>query len=106
MFALNLGTFSDVDSWWTALKKYTHEKTNYTSWQELADPLIFPRVLSDFLFDASGSRYKANFRFDGQLICNQPTPNILVEKNKFINISLTKFHIKIGFKVSFCVSTF
>jgi len=80
----DLGLYvKDVDSWWTALKKYTHEKTNYTSWQELANPLIFPRVLSDFLFDASGSRYKANFRFDGQLICNQPTPNILASKFRF-----------------------
>ena len=68
----------DVDSWWTSFKQYTTDNTNLTSWEDLADPEVFPMVLSDFLFDSSGSRYKANFRFDGDLVCNRPTPTILV----------------------------
>jgi len=73
----------DVESWWTSLKKYAKEKTNYTTWQDLADPDIFPMVLSDFLFDSTGSSYKANFRFDDELVCNQPAPKILATKFRF-----------------------
>jgi len=73
----------DVDSWWTSFKQYTTDNTNLTSWEDLADPEIFPMILSDFLFDSSGSRYKASFRFDGDLVCNRPTPTILASKFRF-----------------------
>lgn len=39
---------------------------------------LFVRYLSDFLFSKSGSKYKANFRFDGNLTCNDPAPPIQV----------------------------
>ena len=40
---------------------------------------LFVRYLSDFLFSKSGSKYKANFRFDGNLTCNEPAPPIQVK---------------------------
>jgi len=80
----DLGLYvKDVDSWWTSFKQYATKETNITSWEDLENPDIFPMILSDFLFDSSGSRYKANFRFDGELVCNQPTPPILASKFRF-----------------------
>ena len=42
---------------------------------------LFVRYLSDFLFSKSGSKYKANFRFDGNLTCNEPAPPIQVKNH-------------------------
>ena len=96
----SLNNFIDVDSWWTSLKGYVEDKTNLTSWEELIDPDVFPTVLSDFLFDSSGSRYKANFRFDGELVCNQPIPNIMVYYTKSYLVQVSLY---LGDKVQVCV---
>jgi len=72
----------DVDCWWTELKKYSEEKTNFTNWQEFAQEDKFPIIFSDFLFSSYGSNFKPNFKFDGELICNQPAPPVVASKFK------------------------
>ena len=91
----------ELDVWWTVFKDFLGEEKNVSDWrttlmeEETEDgfdnfenemtttPLrssssMFVRYLSDFLFSKSGSKYKANFRFDGNLTCNEPAPPIQV----------------------------
>ena len=69
-----------VDSWWSKLKKYSEEKTNFTSWEDFANPVEFPVILSDFLYPSYGSKFKPNFKFDGELVCNQAAPPLKTSK--------------------------
>ena len=46
-------------------------------------------MLSDFLFSSYGSRYKPNFKFEDDLICNQPAPRIQATKFKLSYVKLT-----------------
>lgn len=78
-----------VDFWWSDMKKYTDEKTNFTSWHQFANPSDFPMVLSDFLFSSHGAKFKPNFKFDSELTCNQPAPNITATK-----FNIGYFHMK------------
>merc|ERR1719228_1457070 len=74
-------TLRGVDSWWSKLKDYANEETNYTSWQHLANEDDFQMLLSDFLFSSYGSKYKPNFKFgDGKLTCNEKAPPIKATK--------------------------
>jgi len=70
----------DYHSWWTHFKAYTHDKTNFSSWKNLSNPEDFPLVFSDFMFSSYGSKFKINFKFDGELLCNSPAPPILASK--------------------------
>ena len=53
---------------------------------------MFVRYLSDFLFSKSGSKYKANFRFDGNLTCNEPAPPIQVKNDMQIIFHIDDRH--------------
>ena len=64
------------------MKKYSEEKTNYTDWEEFAKKDKFSVIFSDFLFSSYGSNFKPNFKFDGELVCNQPAPPIIASKFK------------------------
>jgi len=75
-------TLRDVDSWWSKIKEYANDKTNFTSWQQFANEKDFPVILSDFLFSSYGSKYKPNFKFEDKLICNQGAPVIKASKFK------------------------
>ena len=73
-----------VYPWWNSFKDYTETKTNLSSWTEMTDePGLFPRLLSDWLFDSSGSGHKPEFRFSGNLSCDSPAPRIEATKIKF-----------------------
>jgi predicted RND superfamily exporter protein len=72
----------DVDSWWSQLKKFSEEKTNFTHWTQFAQEETFPSIFSDFLFSPYGSKFKPNFKFAGELVCNQPAPQITASKFK------------------------
>jgi len=78
----------DVDSWWTKMKEFSDEKTNYTSWHQFANEKDFPILLSDFLFSSYGSQYKPNFKFESDLICNEPAPRIQATKFKLGYVTL------------------
>ena len=74
-------TPSDYNCWWTEFNTFIEHKTNFSSWEAIANKEDFPIVLSDFLFSSYGSRFKINFKFSEELFCNKPAPNILVRKN-------------------------
>ena len=78
----------DVDSWWTKMKEFSDKKTNYTTWHQFANEEDFPIVLSDFLFSSYGSQYKPNFKFESDLICNEPAPRIQFTKFKLGYVTL------------------
>jgi len=75
------GGLRAVNSWWSELKEFTEEKTNFTSWEEFATEDKFSMVLSDFLFSAQGLQYKQNFVFSAPLECDAPAP--LIQASKF-----------------------
>jgi Niemann-Pick C1 protein len=71
-----------IDPWWGPLKRYAARKHNLTHWEDFANPVDFPAVLSDFLFSGEGAAYKANFKWEvgRQLECREPAPPILATK--------------------------
>jgi predicted RND superfamily exporter protein len=74
-------TLKGVDSWWTKLKEYADDKTDFTSWQQFSNENDFQMLLSDFLFSSYGSKYKPNFKFGNEkLICNEKAPPIKATK--------------------------
>ena len=75
---LTLPIVVGVQSWWSKLKKYSKEETNFTTWEDFANPNDFPVILSDFLYSPLGSNFKSNFRFYDELLCNQAAPKIKV----------------------------
>ena len=80
VFNVSLYSFSDVDCWWSKLKEYANDKTNYTSWTQFANEKEFPLILSDFLFSSYGSKYKPNFKFEEKLVCNEGAPAVKASK--------------------------
>jgi len=70
----------DYNCWWTHFNTFIQHKTNFSSWKDIDNPEDFPIVLSDFLFSVHGSRFKINFQFSEELLCNKPAPNILATK--------------------------
>ena len=79
----------EVDSWWPEMKKYTKEKTNFSSWQEFANKDNFSMVLSDFLFSSHGAKYKSSFKFVGDLECGEPAPAIRTSRFTISYVTLT-----------------
>ena len=69
--------FADVETWWHPFKTFLAEEKNMT-WTEINTMTSFQTLLSDFLFDLSNAKQQYNFKFNGSLVCNQPTPAILV----------------------------
>jgi len=69
-----------VDPWWPSLKDFARAKKNFSSWQDFSNPVDFPQVLGDFLFSTTGSSYKHDFKFEGELTCGEPAPGILASK--------------------------
>ena len=104
-----------MDAWWTNFKTYLAESRNLSDWRsilksfdktetEIKSPFEAPQsdnnsrsrssfefLLSQFLFSRHGSKFKRNFRFDGNLTCNQPAPPIKV------NIQVILFEIDCSF---------
>ena len=78
-----------VDSWWPEMKKYSEEKTNFSSWREFANKDNFSMVLSDFLFSSHGARYKSSFKFMGELECGAPAPAIRTSRFTISYVTLT-----------------
>jgi len=66
----------EVKSWWRPFQSFLKNKKNMT-WDQLETTTEFRTVLSDFLFDVSNAKQQFNFKFDGELECNTPTPPII-----------------------------
>ena len=61
------------------MKEYSAKNTNFTKWEDFANSIDFKMILSDFLFSPDGLKFKSNFKFDGDLYCNQAAPTIKVK---------------------------
>ena len=87
--------FVGVNAWWTNFKAYMSEEKNVSDWRTtlvegdsfdelrnnttyLKPGMEFQNLLSQFLFSRQGSKFKPNFRFEGNLTCNAPAPPIKV----------------------------
>jgi hypothetical protein len=81
----------DLDPWWLPFKMYAKTKKNITSWKELSSPEQFGVVLSDFLFSEDGTIYQPNFRWDGELVCNHPAPNITATRLSITYLNLDDY---------------
>ena len=105
-----------MDAWWTNFKTYLAESKNLSDWRsilksfgktetEIKSPFEAPEsdkksgnrnsfefLLSQFLFSRHGSKFKRNFRFDGNLTCNQPAPPIKVKYDRFKKIVWIRSH--------------
>ena len=57
-------------------------------------------VLSDFLFSSLGAKYKSSFKFDGDLVCNEPAPDIIASKFTISYVTLTEPHEHIPAKTA------
>ena len=87
---------SDYNCWWTHFNTFIQHKTNFSSWKDIDNPDDFPIVLSDFLFSVHGSRFKINFQFSEELLCNKPAPNILVRS---LNYKIHSYKISVRLQV-------
>jgi hypothetical protein len=47
-----------------------------TDWRKAVEEGMLAMYLSDFLHHKDGAQNKKNFKFDGELICNEPAPKI------------------------------
>lgn len=68
----------NIDTWTTSFIKYTKKGLHVDVLNEKMSDEKFKEYLSKFLWSANGARYQKNFRFDKELICGEPTPNITV----------------------------
>ena len=75
-------TVSELDCWWPSFKRFTAEKTDHSSWRNIATENDFSLVLSSFLFSPRGARYKTSFKFSAELRCNAPAP--LITASRFV----------------------
>ena len=73
----------------------------HRSYVHVENDVDFRRLLSEFLFSAEGSPYKNNFKFEEELICDQPAPDILVKDSNSLIIFNEAF---LGFKVFLPIS--
>ena len=65
--------------WWTKLKRYMAEEKEVAEWRDAFESGHFPLYLSDFLFHKDGAQEREkSFKFDGELVCNEPAPPIKV----------------------------
>ena len=66
--------------WWLDLKEHIAQHKDIKDWKEAFSGGVFPKYLSDFLHHRDGSAYNYNFRFDGEVSCNEDTPPITAVK--------------------------
>ena len=61
------------------MKRYMAEEKEVAEWRDAFESGNFPLYLSDFLFHKDGAQEREkSFKFDGELVCNEPAPPIKV----------------------------
>ena len=83
------------DCWWSPFKTFVEERTNLTGHVSEDIGGQFPSLLSEFLHSAEGARYKSDFKFETDLLCGQPAPDITASKCKidYFHFSGPETHI-------------
>ena len=66
--------------WWLDLKEHMAQHKDILDWRDAFSMGVFPKYLSDFLHHHDGSAYNYNFRFDGEVACNEDAPPIMAVK--------------------------
>ncbi len=67
--------------WWPDFKHYVKEQYDLSDWREAFENDSMQIYMSDFLFHNDGAESQPYFKFDGQLNCNEPAPNITVRQS-------------------------
>merc|ERR1711962_323709 len=80
-----------VDGWYPGFKEYVnkHFRPDHPLPAHPVEEEEFNKLLTQFLFSPSGSRYQPNFQFSSPLVCGQPAPPILVSSLGFVHPKLT-----------------
>jgi len=74
-----------IDSWYMQFKKFLRVDDPSFEWASL-DETTFNEKLSHFLFAPMGAKYRIMLKFDGDLRCGHPAPQILVSSMDFTHI--------------------
>ncbi|KAK6641750.1 hypothetical protein RUM44_013465 [Polyplax serrata] len=74
----------NIDTWTSAFLKYTRKAFRVDLLKETVPESTFKEYLSKFLWSPNGARFQKNFRFDGDLICGQPTPDVAMSLINFV----------------------
>ena len=69
-----------MNCWWSGFKDYLN-KYDLTLHNVIANSTAFSWHLSKFLFTKDGAKYQEDFKFHGELICNEKAPDILVSSS-------------------------
>ena len=80
-----------IDGWYPGFKEYVnkHFRPDHPLPTHPVEEEEFNKLLTQFLFSPSGSRYQPNFQFSSPLVCGQPAPPILVSSLGFVHPKLT-----------------
>jgi len=73
----------DVNSWVHPFQKYVKKNFKKDIYEETLSTNEFNLFLSKFLFSPKGAKFQANFRFEKELECGIPAPNITMSSIDF-----------------------
>ena len=66
--------------WWNDLKHFMNRSRGIADWRETFADGSLAKHLSDFLHREEGAQDVINFKFDGNLTCDEPAPPIMATK--------------------------
>ena len=72
--------------WWTDFKLYLKEHKDVGDWKAAMENGTFSMLFSDFLHHEDGAEYELDFRFESELECGLPAPNITSNKLGAMNL--------------------
>jgi len=87
-----------VDAWTPYLKRYARNKYK-TEWNKvLADPSLYRKFLSSFLFHPQGMKYQKSVAFNGNLTCGEKSPHLIVSHeflSSYFTLKMKPFYFRV-----------
>jgi hypothetical protein len=80
MLTVTYRIISDHTMWWNSFKSYLNSSRGVDDWRTLFRSHSFSIYLSDYLHHKDGAQNKHNFKFETDLLCNEPAPRITAMK--------------------------
>ena len=74
-----------IDAWPVKFKEFLSYDNPQFDWSNL-DEDMFHEKLSHFLFSPMGAKYRIMFKFEGDLVCGEPAPRVLVSCLDFSHV--------------------
>ena len=74
-----------IDAWPVKFKEFLSYDNPQFDWSSL-DEDMFHEKLSHFLFSPMGAKYRIMFKFEGDLVCGEPAPRVLVSCLDFSHV--------------------